>query len=184
MIDLKKGNLQALILAVIFGTGLISVQKYRSDMHRIEQEQKALSEPSETFFEIKNVAVPNFIEGDDPNIIYDRVVKKPFSGTWNVEVHRAGEATDYAYCTGSGTNRYEPKESLPKAGVTMSWFIGKICVLPAGQYTLQTNWEIRPDGYPTKHESYNSNLFRVLPKGSQLYITPDQSQKLQELRTP
>jgi len=134
--------------------------------------------PAETFFEVKSVSVPNFVAGDDPNMIYDRVIKKPFHATWSVEVHRVGGETDYAYCYGSGTQFYEPKETLPKAGVTLSWFVGKDCNLPEGQYTLQASWEIRPEGYPTKNERVTSNLFRVLPKGSQLYLTPDQTKKL------
>lgn len=184
MIDIYKGNFQALILTVIFGTSLLGWQRHASESARVAKEQAIIAEPADNWFEVKNISIPNFIDGDDPNIIYDRVIKKPFSATWNVEVHRAGEAEDFAYCTGSGTNFYEPKEVLPDSGVTLSWFIGKKCNLPSGQYTIESHWEIRPEGYPTKEESYTSNLFRVLPKGSQLFITPEQSQKLEELPAP
>lgn len=140
--------------------------------------------PASTWFEVKNISVPNFVEGDDPMMIYDRKIIKPFHATWSVEVHRANDAVDYAYCYGSGNQFYEPKEILPKSGVTLSWFIGKDCKLPEGQYTLQASWEIRPEGYPTKIETYTSNLFRVLPKGAQLYLTPEQAAKVRGLPNP
>jgi hypothetical protein len=184
MIDLKKGNAPALLIAIVVSTIAIGWQQYRFEQDQMARQEALKAEPVDNFFQINNVSVPNFIEGEDPNIIYDRQVKKPFYATWNVEIHRAGEATDYAYCTGNGTNLYTPKEQLPDAGVKLSWFVGKICNLPPGQYTAQTNWEIRPEGYPTKQATYSSNLFRVLPKGSQLYITPEQAEKLKELPAP
>jgi hypothetical protein len=182
MIDLKKGNVEAAIIAVVVCSGLLFFQQRSIEKAHVQKQAALVSEPPITWFEVKNVAVPNFIAGTDPQIIYDRTVHKPFSATWNVEVHLAGDKTDFSYCTGSGVNNYEPSPEAKDANVLLSWFIGKDCHLPPGQYLLQTNWEIRPEGYPTKRESYSSNLFRVLPVGSELYVTPSQVKKLDSIQ--
>lgn len=182
MIDLKKGNLQAAILAFVVGVGLLYFQQHAIEQGRQNRELILAAEPAASFFEIKNLAIPNFIAGTDPQITYDRVVKKTFSGTWNVEVHLAGDKSDYSFCTGSGVNEYALSPEGKDANVSLSWFMGKDCHLPPGQYFLQANWEIRPDGYPTKRESYSSNLFRVLPIGSELFITPSQIEKLNSIK--
>lgn len=170
MISSKSGNLVALTIAIVVSAGAFFWQK-----------ERLREVPAETFFEVKSVSVPDFIEGDNPLIIYDRHAKKTFFGYWNVEVHKLGEATDYAYCSGSGSAKYEIKEQLPKIGVTLEWFIGKDCKLPPGQWILQTNWEIHAEGYPPKFLTFNSNLFNILPKGSQLFLTPAQSNKLEKV---
>lgn len=181
MIDLKTGNVLALIIAVVVSAGGIAWQQARIDNARKTEIAEFKAVPSEAFFEVKNVSVPDFIEGENPLIVYDRQVKKTFYGAWNVEVHQVGGETDYAYCSGSGANKYEPKEQLPKVGVKFDWFIGKECHLPAGQYILQVNWEIHPDGYPPKFQTFTSNIFRVFPQGSQLFVTPEQSHKLEKV---
>lgn len=136
--------------------------------------------PATEWFSVRNISVPDFVKGEDPAVVYDRVISKPFSGTWNVEVHPVSAAEDYPVCTGSGTNLYKPNETLPEKGITLSWFVGRVCDLPEGQYNLEVNYEIRPEGYPTKQYSATSNIFRVLPKGSQLYIAPEQVQQLEK----
>ena len=170
MISRNSGNLVALTVAIVISAGGI-----------FWQQERLRAVPAEAFFEVKSVSVPNFIEGDNPLIVYDRLVKKQFMGFWNVEVHMLAGATDYAYCTGSGSAKYETKEQLPKIGVTLEWFIGKDCHLPPGQWILQTNWEIHADGYPPKFLTFNSNSFNILPVGSQLFLTPEQSKKLEKV---
>lgn len=139
--------------------------------------------PPTEWFAVKDISVPDFVQGDDPPVIYNRQILKPFYGDWSVEIHGTNESTDYAICAGSGSAYYEPKENLPDTGVSMSWFFGyeawKGCSLNDGQYVLQTHWKIRPIGYPEKEYSMTSNIFRVLPKGAQLYVTPTQSQQLE-----
>lgn len=182
MIDLKKGNFEAAILAIVVGIGLLFFQQRAIEHERKNRDAILAAEPAASFLEIKNLAVPNFIAGTDPQITYDRTVKKPFSGTWNVEVHLAGDKSDYSFCTGSGVNDYEPSPEAKDANVSLSWFMGKDCHLPPGQYFLQANWEIRPEGYPAKRESYSSNLFRVVPVGSELFVTPAQIEKLNSIK--
>lgn len=181
MIDLKKGNVPALIIAVIVSAGGIYWQQVRFQRDQTAQEAALKATPVETFFEVKNVSVPNFIEGENPIIIYDRVIKKPFMGFWNVEAHMIDAVTDFNYCSGSGSALYTVKEKLPPSGIKLDWFMGKDCHLPAGKWVLKTNWEIDAEGYPKKFETFTSNIFTIAPKGSQLFLTPEQSNKLQHI---
>ncbi len=184
MIDFKTGNFRALIIAVVVSAAGISWQQASYRKEQISQIKILNETPTDTFFEIKNVSVPNFIEGENPFIVYDRQIKKTFTGYWNVEAHMLAGSTDYNYCSGSGSALYTPKETLPKVGVSLEWFIGKDCHLTAGQWVLQANWEIHAEGYPPKFQTYTSNIFTVLPKGSQLFVTPEQSAKIMKGNSP
>lgn len=135
--------------------------------------------PVSDWFIANEIHIPPHVEGENPFMTYDREVLKPFVGTWVVDIRAVGVKTA-AVCTGSGTSKYEPDEPVPANGVTLSWYIGKDCKLPPGEYVAETDWEIRPEGYPTKHERRVSNVFQVLPRGSQLYVSPEQVQKLEQ----
>lgn len=142
--------------------------------------------PATDFFEVKNLNVPDFIEGAiDVPIVYEREIKEPFPGSWVVEVHSTSPGLDFVTCSGSGERNYKPKSPLPPPGPSLSWFIGETgwaeCQkkLTAGQYYLAPSWEMRPEGYPVKHYSATSNIFIVLPKGSQSYVTPEQVEQLE-----
>ena len=177
VIDLRTGNLRAVIIAVIGSTAILYWQQSAYETRQTEHDLALSTTPAQDFFEVRHVSVPPFIQGDDPLIVYDRIIKKDFFGTWNVEVHGiATDGTEFLVCSGSGVNKYEPKETALKIGFRFSQYVGnKDCNLQPGQYVLQSNWEIRAEGYPEKQESNTSNLFKVLPKGSQLYVTPEQS---------
>ena len=153
-------NIGAMGLGIL---GLVGYLSWQVATDRYET-MKLKAAPVDDWFSVRSVTIPDFVEGDDPMIQYDRQVHQEFSGTWNVEIHEVGGISDYALCSGSGTNLYQPKEELPKAGVKLSWFIGKDCKLPRGQYIAQMNWEVRPIGVPTKALSITSNNFHVAPK--------------------
>ncbi len=181
MIDFKRGNINALIIAVLVSGGGIYWQQVTFEKQQKANAAALQAVPAESFFEVKSVSVPDFIEGDNPLIVYDRQIKKTFYGYWNVEVHSLLGSSEFTVCTGSGQNKYEPKESLPKVGVKLDWYLGKECHLPSGQYVLQTNWEIHADGYPPKFATFTSNIFRIAPRGSQFFVTPEQSNKLEKV---
>ncbi|MDP8995917.1 MAG: hypothetical protein M3O03_02785 [Pseudomonadota bacterium] len=164
MITWHTDNVKPLVLAVCISAAILYWQQSSYEQARVANEAALKAVLAETFFEVKSVAVPDFKEGENPLIIYDRTIKKPFFGFWNVEVHQVGADTDYNYCSGSGSANYEPHETLPKVGVKLDWFIGKDCALPVGQYRLQMNWQIHADGYPSKIETISSNIFKVSPK--------------------
>ena len=174
---ITRTDIWAVIIGAAMLTGYIQYQKSAQE-----------SAPATDWFVVRGISVADFVQGENPPVVYDRVIKKPFDATWSAEIHNAAAGPDYAICSGSGTNFYEPKETLPETGVNMSWFIGaeawKLCSLNEGQYVIKTRYEMRPSGYPIKYYEATSNIFRVLPRGAQLYVTPkqvDQLEKAQEL---
>lgn len=166
---LHRSDFLAVLIAMAMGAGWYS---YNNASKR--------DAPATDWFSVRNISVPDFVEGEDPIIIYDRDIKKSFNATWSVEVHGATASTNYPICTGSGNNKYQPGETLPEQGVRLSWFVGRIeCVhVPPGKYNLEINYEIRPPGYPTKIYTATSNIFTVAPKGSELYLSPDKIDQL------
>ena len=172
---MKKVDIYAFICAVLIVAGWYFYSASVKD-----------NAPATDWFVVRNVSVPDFIAGSDPPVNYDRVIKKEFFGRWSVEVHGTTQSTNYAICTGSGQNHYEPTETLPDTGVSMSWFMGvdgwKKCSLKEGQYVLEITYLITPQGYPEKLYTATSNIFRVAPEGSQLYVTPEQTRTLKEIQ--
>ena len=110
---MKKVDIYAFICAVLIVAGWYFYSASVKD-----------NAPATDWFVVRNVSVPDFIAGSDPPVNYDRVIKKEFFGRWSVEVHGTTQSTNYAICTGSGQNHYEPTETLPDTGVSMSWFMG------------------------------------------------------------
>lgn len=116
--------------------------------------------PPSQWIEVRSVNVADFSVGkSEPPVIYDRTIHKPFDGKWEAEVHRVSD--DFTLCFGNGEARYEPKDKLPPAGVTLDWFVGSHCVLPKGQYFIQVNYTITTDQNAVKHMQVASNIFNV-----------------------
>lgn len=164
------------IWAVIIGAGLLT---------GYVQYQKAAHEaaPATDWFTVREVNIPNFVEGQNPIIVYDRTIKKDFFGTFVVEIHKAEPGVNYAVCSNSASRTYKAGEKPPET-VDLKWFVDRDCGLKSGQYVAETTWKIEAEGYPDKEYSAVSNVFQVLPAGSQTYITPkqiDQLEKAQEL---
>lgn len=135
--------------------------------------------PATDFFTVREINIPDFVEGTDPVMTYDRNIKKDFLGTFIVEIHAATASANYSVCSNSASRTYKAGEKKPET-VTLKWFVDRDCALKSGQYVAETTWKIEAEGYPTKEYSAVSNVFRVLPKGAQLYVTPEQVQKLEE----
>jgi hypothetical protein len=122
-------------------------------------------EPPESWLLVKSLSIPDFVEGQNPTIIYDRTIRQPFTAAWSAEVHESNDKSDVPICTGSGINDYKPPQVPKPVDVTLSWFMGRECTLPAGQYLIEVKWDMQPKGYTFKKEqTYASNLFRVIPK--------------------
>lgn len=182
-LDMKTGNGWAIALAGIIGIGLMVWQTHQ---YRVERraENAAMAErealPVERWYVVRGVFVPDFVQGEDPFIVYDREIRQPFQATWIVEMHPVGDANDFAICTGSGSNYYEPKETLPDSGVKLfAFYMGKKCDVPPGEYILETRWTLTPAGFPAKTLQKSSNIFTILPPGAQTYVTPEQVEKLE-----
>jgi len=136
------------------------------------------AEPIDNWLVIKSIQVPDHVLGEDAAVIYDREIKRPFIGTWTASVEAVPANRDFL-CRASGVNDYQPGDALPSGGVTLSLIFGAHCPWYAGNFVLRTAWEIRREGYDIKVVRQTSRVFRVLPKGSQLDLTPEQVEKLE-----
>lgn len=165
-------------IATVIAGGWIVWQDARHVRAMEQQRAERERVPVTDFFDVKSVFIPTHVVGDDPYISYNRVVMQPVVGSWVVDIRAVGEKKA-AVCTGFGTSKYEPDEPLPDGGIKLSWYIGKKCDLPPGEYVAETEWELRPPGYPIKIAKNVSSVFRVLPMGSQLDVTPEQVMKLE-----
>ena len=133
--------------------------------------------PATDFFTVRELNIPDYVEGQDPVVVYDRTIKQEFLGTFVVEIHKADPTANYAVCSNSAVRTYKTGEKRPET-VTLKWFVDRDCGLTPGQYVIETTWKIEAEGYPDKEYSAVSNVFRVLPKGAQLYVTPEQIEQL------
>lgn len=175
---LTEGNLAAIALAAIASASIYIYSQWSLNYERRVEEQRREAALPDQWFVVRNLAVPDFIQGSDPLITYSREVRGPFIGQWVVEVHAVSASSDSPICTGSGKDFYSANDTLPDAGVYLSWFMGKDCKLPPGKYIIDALWRIEPLGYPQKELHFVSNPFAVRPIGAQLYVTPDQVSKL------
>lgn len=120
--------------------------------------------PTSEYFEVHQVVVPDFIEGEDPVITYDRTIRKPFRGYFSAEVQRNGTLSAVHGCTGSSWVNYSPEKKLPPGGLTLSWFLWKEpgeCQLKEGAYRLYACWDVYRDQASVRHECASSRLFNV-----------------------
>lgn len=144
-----KNALAALIIAIV---GNYAWTLYGAHMRAIA--------PSTDWFYVQSINVADGSAGN-PNIpvIYDRVIKKPFVGEWYAELKRASD--QFLMCSGNGKSLYDTNDTLPETGVTLKWFMNRECVLPPGQYFIETSYKIKADGYPEKNYRVASNLFTL-----------------------
>jgi hypothetical protein len=147
-------EMKSLITLIAFGLALITNVVWQ---WAVDAGKEAT--PTSEWFVVRKINVATAKQGDNPSVVYDREIKKPFTGDWIVEIVRTKD--EFTICTGSGTNRYEPKDALPKAGVDLIWLVGKDCKLPVGEYTLQAHWKVKPDDYPEKSLRIVSDIFEV-----------------------
>lgn len=188
MISLRKHNWPVVFMAIPLAGMLFWWQEQTEQRERAIAQASAIAEAEaraqelvERWFVVRNISIPDHAEGEDPLIVYDRDVRGAATINRIVEIHVVAEEKIHPICTGSRLNRYELNVNQPVVGKPLSWFVGKDCKLKPGQYVAKAYWEVRPDGYPAKHTWLTSNVFTVLPTGAQLYISPEQVQKLEKV---
>jgi hypothetical protein len=134
--------------------GAVSIEMYRSHL-----------EPVETWFEPISLAIPDFCEGADPEVTYERVIHKRYRGRFHTAFELSG-GDGFPICPFDSTEiPYSPKParvSHPR----LSAFAGALCPLPPGAYELHTEWSLHPPGYLAMHPDLKSNAFVVLPRDS------------------
>lgn len=139
---------------------------------RLSQRERDILPPS-AWFTVNEVYVPDFTEGENPTLLYDRIIREEFRGFYVVEVQRQLEdGLWFAPCSGSGVRDYSPDDALPQSAdapgnyVTWDWFInraGEPCRPEAGVYRLRTSYELSRPNWPIKTTLNISNTFMVSP---------------------
>lgn len=137
-------------------------------------------EPVESWLVVKNIFIPDFIEGENPIIIYDREQRRDASIRRNVDIHHAGNVDGDPVCSGRNVKASAPSGKLDDVNVLFSDFVAAPCAPPEGRYVAQASWIVLAEGYRPKRLTYVSNIFRVLPKGSLSYVPPEQVQQLEK----
>lgn len=125
-------------------------------------------DPLQKWFYPMHLHVPDFCSGDDPHIIYDRLVLKPFAGSYHT--HFTSVTVDnelgFPICDyQSGVFEYYPKDEV-RATPRLSEFMGRSCVLLGGRYRVEATWHPLRSGYVDETSSLVSNVFTVLPQSN------------------
>jgi len=136
-------------------------------------------EPAENWLVVRNIAIPDFVEGENPIIIYDREHRRQATIRRNVDLHHAGNIDGDPVCSGRSVRSIDPT-ATGDVNLLLSEFLNAPCSPPEGVYVAQVSWIVSPKGYRPKRLTYVSNVFRVLPRGSLRYVPPEQVQQLEK----
>ncbi len=114
------------------------------------------------WFIVNEIFVPDHAAGSNPDMLYDRLVRQPFTGFRVVEVQREEENGLFSStCQGSGITSYDTDDFNFDNKVKWNWFVGEACRTEPGQYRLRVKWTIRAEGWPEKQVVATSNIFSV-----------------------
>lgn len=113
----------------------------------------------ERYMVVSSVSVPDHIQGQDPRVEYVRTIYRDFEAAWTARIRRVTETSSPATmpeCRGGATDRYR-EGGLIDFPITLSWYMGKNCMLSEGKYYISTRWDII--GGPSIEKQ--SNIFTV-----------------------
>jgi hypothetical protein len=164
MTYVMKKNLWEIMVGAALAMLLIIPMQLFSLVDDIKRLQASNTEP-EDYFIVRGVTVEDAQEGEQPSVVYDRTVVRPFRAKWIAGVFSLPDqdGINYGVCNGSGDAEYKPDVKLPPA-VTLKWFIERDCKLEPGRYVLKTTWEIKLDHGINKYVRATSNVFEISPK--------------------
>ena len=168
--NIRLVDVASLFIAVFVSIGVIQFFDYRKQ-----------AEPIDNWFEITRISVPDFSLDEDPLILFDVEVKRPFFAQRNIVLRdiAANAAESPSECNARSRHSYEPNDATSITGIPLSNIIsGRRCQMMIGQHVLEFTWEIQRDGYAPRLVTQVSNIFNILPPGAQQYITPEQVEKL------
>jgi hypothetical protein len=166
--NIRLVDIASLSIAVFISIGVIQFFDYRKQ-----------AEPIDNWLEIKRISVPDFSLDEDPPVLLDLDVKRPFFAQRNVVLRDIDVKSDETNCTARTRRAYEPSDDQSIDGIPLSDIIGgRRCQISSGQHVLEFTWEIQRDGYAPRLVTQVSNIFNILPPGAQQYITPEQVEKL------
>lgn len=148
-------KLLELAVAVVLTIGVI----YFSNTFTL-QYRRAVTPNS--WFVVNEILVPDHAAGANPDLIYDRLVRQPFTGFRVVEVQREEDGGLFsATCQGGGITTYDIDDFNFDNKVKWAWFVSDACKVGPGRYRLRVKWTIRADGWPEKQVVATSNVFTV-----------------------
>lgn len=119
--------------------------------------------PASWWFEVTRFSVLDSVQGEIVPIDVERVIHRPFDGTWTVLVRRWEEKGWVVECAAHGGGEYETDALLP-APLTLKWWTNGECSgaeLKPGRYMLITKWIIHGGFLPDKSVKVESNIFEV-----------------------
>lgn len=119
--------------------------------------------PGTAWLVINEIYVPDHRQGENPLLIYDRLIREDFTGFWIVEVQRVQPDGLFQHeCAGFGTSQYSTDEVIADNTVSWYWLIGRPCAVPPGDYRLRISYTMKRPGWPEKEAIAFSNIFRVV----------------------
>jgi hypothetical protein len=125
-------------------------------------EQRRDSVPATKWFKVNEVFVPDHTVGQNPPVIYDRMVFEGFRGFKLAEVQRRDiDGLMFTECSGAEINEYAVEDVIPEKTVSFDWLVGRPCAVGPGTYRLRISYDLRRDGWPPKQLSVLSNVFTV-----------------------
>lgn len=124
--------------------------------------------PSSMWYVVHSVQISDAAAGEDPQLFYDRTIKRKFFGKWTVTLHRVEDDSlvGGALCQGTGAADYKKSARQINDVTLFNWFmeLKEVCILPPGQYYALTLWRIFPINYPEKRRRIRSNNFEIYAK--------------------
>lgn len=188
-LDSRSGNLSALIFTMILGFAILGYQNYAAEKLREkriaewrEREQAKETAPVTDWYVLRGINLDNFIEGEDPPVAFDSEVKKPFNLKWTVQAHKVDAEPGYPPVCATGATYFRtPSDNRGLSIIPWSelWRRNP-CAIGPGKYVLKAHAVLHIVGYPTKETDRISNIFTVLPKGSETYVKPERIEQLEK----
>lgn len=120
-------------------------------------------QPIAEWIEVTRFEVADAEAGGDPDVLFERVVRRDLTGDWYAEVHAV---TGRQSCAGRGNASFTVAE--PRAlRFTLSDFVGVPgCARQPGTYVLSVVLKLRDDAGVLKTLRAQSNPFAIRPAGS------------------
>lgn len=139
-------------------------------------EQSKLSEPVENWFVVRNISIPDFVEGENPIMIYDHEQRREAAIRRNVDIHHADNLKGDPICSGRSVRTSGPTVNGMDVNIPFSEFVASICAPKEGSYVANVSWLVAPEGYKLKWLRHTSNVFKVLPKDVVPFTQQDKEQ--------
>jgi len=123
--------------------------------------------PASYWYEVGRVEViePTY-EGDPIQLNVIREVKRTFDGEYSVQI--VDKNANTIVCDGGSAIDYKPERNLPNP-LTLDWWVGDPCDLPAGDYHMTTQWKIEWSPFELMDKLVEvDTFFSVLPSDGRL----------------